>query len=264
MVLVVAACSAGEPGQAEHDERVGELERQVAEEPGWQVFELDNLNEGGGSTTWWLAPCDAARDETRNAILSSYQGSDIADEPGAYSVGEREVPCELPATQIDFGREARTLSADVAMLRVSNRWVLVPAADQIALTDSFDGQTHGLSRDNISTRGDCDGVSGWQAIWNHGDFDVWAEACLNTLRALPETVRILLPPGQDLAMADAVDIGGLEDAVAGALDHAGWVRIEGRGVTVWNGPCHLIDRTENRTVASISGSLLQTAARRCE
>lgn len=255
-VLVLLAVGCTLPGRQalptrsnQHDRAVEALEQRAAQEEGWVVVELPNLHEGGGTTTWWLHPCDPARDAHRTVVRTAYHGSDVMGLPGNHVVEEDTLPCEPPARHVDL-EDGRRLDLDVEVVRLGSTIALLDERETVRLVDREHDTTLTVERGAGSgTHGPCDGRTAWMArLESPRELAVWAESCLGTLAGLPGPARDLLDvaPDPEAARRTRAPLPeeGVED-LGTVLEAAGWESdtivahtFEGtRLEPVWYGPC---------------------------
>lgn len=97
LLLLAVACVPSSDERA-HDAAVRDLQQRVETEDGWIVLELPNIHEGGGTTTWWLHPCDVGVDDERDVVRTAYHGSDVAGLDGVHAVEQDTLPCSEPTS----------------------------------------------------------------------------------------------------------------------------------------------------------------------
>lgn len=266
--------------EREHRRAVDELAGAAAEEDGWHVLELPNLHEGGGTTTWWLHPCDPDRDESRDVTRTAYHGSDVAGLPGVHTVEADTLPCDEPGRDVAMD-DGRTVRLDVDVLALGpTTFGLLAEREQVVATDLEHGTTRKVqTMAGRPTLGPCDGRAAWTArLESSAELVLVTRGCADTLAALPADARALLtlPDGDDdpgnhsSATLAADDL----DAFDAALVEAGWESdtIEFRSFEgtshepYWRGPCGPSYDTDgdSRTEADWHDNHLSVRERPCD
>jgi hypothetical protein len=262
-----------------HDRVVEELEERAAEEEGWLVLPLPNLHEGGGTTTWWLHPCDpGARD--RIVTRTAFHGSDVAGLPGHHDVEQRRLPCEEPTRDVE--PEGRSLRLDVDALALGrgspHRLALLVEREEVEIVDAEHATTHraGLLA-GAPTYGPCDGRTHWSArLESPRELTIVVSGCLGVLAVLPDPALTLLlvPPSADVHVTSNARIAdGDVEAFVAALSAAGYAPREIRSQTfeevttetIWVGPCGPApDRDgDTHTMVDVNGGVAGVSERAC-
>jgi hypothetical protein len=262
-----------------HDRAVEELERRAAAEQGWLVLPLPNLHEGGGTTTWWLHPCEpGARD--RVVTRTAFHGSDVAGLPGRHDVEQGRLPCEEPSPDLDLAD--RTVHLDVEVvdlgLRAPRAVALIADREEVEIVDADHGTVHRVElRAGAPTHGPCDGRTRWSArLESQRELMLDATGCVGVLAALPDDAVSLLDPGSASSVHDATAARIADadaEAFVAALSTSGFEPEEIRSLTfeelttetIWLGPCGpSLDRDGNtRTMVDVHGGVATVSERAC-
>lgn len=253
VVAVTAGCSPAVPGARSADERAldraeEELRRRVADEDGWVVLELANLHEGGGTTTWWLHPCNPDSDDTRDVTRTAYHGSDVATLPGHHTVETDQLDCAAPSPDLHVGDRHLRLDTDAVRLGRS-QFALTGRREQVEVTDVAHDTRTTVERLAQPSYGPCDGRTAWSAtLPADNQLTVHEEGCVGRLAALPDDALELLdlpadghPQQMSSAELDddrhhrfltALHDAGFDTDTSDLLDHD-----DPQLSSLWYGPC---------------------------
>ncbi len=229
-----------------HARTEAQLRERAEREDGWLVLELPNIHEGGGTTTWWLHPCDPSTDTEREVVRTAHHGSDVAGLPGSHQVQDDVLTCREPGSDVVLA-DGRVLRLHVEVVELHRSYGLLADRVSVVVEDEAAATRATVEWSGQPVSGGCDGRTSWTAtLESPRELALTAHGCVDTLAALPQAALDLVrfgsgSPDDGVGRLDDADLAAFSRALAAA----GW---EPEGIapddpdgssvaSYWLGPC---------------------------